>query len=205
LAFQGSFVNILPVNRKFFELNQAADRDLRYGIICSNNPVNFVDPLGLCGDYTGAPDQPLGETTLDLLAFLTPIKIPLIGAVLGKASEYLPSLAKRLIAKGETEIIQRAMSRGELKAIQESGVLSRGGRAGPHYASDAVNTDALRARQRLSLSQTPEVRATIEVPSGVFSSPSRVQPNFGMPGGGMERTAPGDMDIPAKVLDVLGY
>jgi len=97
------------------------------------------------------------------------------------------------------------MSRKELQAIQESAVLSRGGRAGPHHVSDAVNSDALRARQRLSLPQTPEVRATLEVPGGVFSPPARVRPNFNMPGGGMERTAPGELDIPARVLDVLEY
>jgi hypothetical protein len=97
------------------------------------------------------------------------------------------------------------MSRKELQAIEENGVLSRGGRAGPHYVSDAVNSDAFRARQRLSLPQTPEVRVTLEVPRGVFSRPTRVRPDFNMPGGGMERTVPGDLDIPARVLDVREY
>lgn len=104
-----------------------------------------------------------------------------------------------------TEIVQRAMSRGELRAIQGSGVLSRRGRAGSHYVSDAVNSGALRARQRLALPGTPEVRVTLEVPSGIFGPPSRVGPNFGMPGGGMERSAAGSLDIPAKVLDVWNY
>jgi hypothetical protein len=47
---------------------------------------------------------------------------------------------------------------------------------------------------------TPEVRVTMEVPTGVFSSPSPVRPNFGMPGGGMERTATGN--IPVTILRV---
>jgi hypothetical protein len=84
-------------------------------------------------------------------------------------------------------------------------VLSRGGRDGPFHVSDSVNTDALRARQRLSLDQTPEVRATLEVPSGLFSAPSKVQPKFNMPGAGLERTAPGNKDIPVKVINVLEY
>jgi len=111
-----------------------------------------------------------------------------------------------LAAKEGTEIVQRAMSRSELEATRGTGLL-RGGRVGttedPHYVSDAVNSNALRARQRLSLRETPEVRATLEVPKGRFSSPSEVEPMYGMPGGGTERTGTGK--IPAKVLGVDGY
>lgn len=97
------------------------------------------------------------------------------------------------------------MSRAELNAIQEAGVLSRGGRAGPHYVSDAVNSDPLRARQRLSLPGTPEVRVTLEVPLGMFGPPTPVVPNFRMPGGGWERVAPGTFDIPARIVNVFEY
>ena len=103
-----------------------------------------------------------------------------------------------------TERVQRAMSRAELEAIQKSGVLSRGGRAGPHYVSDAINSTANRARQRLALPQTPEVRVTMDVPKGVFSSPSKIKPDFNMPGGGTERTAPGYLDIPVIIQRVDG-
>lgn len=101
-----------------------------------------------------------------------------------------------------SETVQRAMSRIELGAIQNSGVLSRGGRAGPHYVSNAVNSTANRARQRLSLPGAPEVRVTMDVPIGIFSSPSRVKPQFNMPGGGMERIAPGHLDIPVTIRQV---
>lgn len=107
-----------------------------------------------------------------------------------------------LAAKGGTEVVQRAMSRAELAATESSGLL-RGGRSGTHYVSDAVNSTAGRAQQRLALPQTPEVRVTLEVPSGQFSPPSRVQPNFNMPGGGMERTASGN--VPVRVLRVDEY
>jgi hypothetical protein len=125
----------------------------------------------------------------------------------GTASEAQEAVSKkRVTAPNEgTEIVQRAMSRAELKSVQNSGVLSRGGRRGPHYVSDAVNSNALRARQRLSLSRTPEVRVTMEVPQGIFSNPSKVSPKFGMFGGGMERTAPGNLNIPAKIIEVLEY
>ena len=50
----------------------------------------------------------------------------------------------------------------------------------------------------------------MEVPSGVFSQPSKIQPftlpdGKTLPGGGAERTAPGNVDIPARILDTLEY
>ena len=110
----------------------------------------------------------------------------------------------------QTEIVQRAMSRAELQRIKENGILSRDGRLGNHYVSDAVNSTANKARQRLALPVQPEVRATLEVPKGVFSAPTRVQPytlpnGQVLPGGGMERIAPGNIDIPARVINVLYY
>jgi hypothetical protein len=99
----------------------------------------------------------------------------------------------------ETEVVQRWMSEAELKATEDS-LLVRGGRDGTHYVTDSANSDPLRARQRLSLPQTPEVRVDLEVPKGVFSPPTRVDPDFNMPGGGMERTATGN--IPGRVVCV---
>lgn len=105
------------------------------------------------------------------------------------------------------------MLRRELQATIETGLL-RGGKPGIHYVSDAVNHSAKRARLRLALPVEPEVRVRLEVPSGVFSAPTRVQPfdlisrttgeSLGrLPGGGMERTAVGD--IPVRVLKVWEY
>ena len=67
-------------------------------------------------------------------------------------------------AEGSTEVVQRAMSWAEFEATEETGLL-RAGRACVNYLSDFVNSDALRARLRLALLQTPEVRVTMEVPS----------------------------------------
>lgn len=104
-------------------------------------------------------------------------------------------------AGGATEVVQRAMSQAELQATKDTGLL-RGGRVGtaenPHFVSDAVNSDAKRAQQRLALGQAPDVKATLEVPSGTFSAPSKVQPKNGMPGGGTERTATGV--VPVKII-----
>ncbi|MCP4370357.1 MAG: hypothetical protein GY797_19915 [Deltaproteobacteria bacterium] len=76
----------------------------------------------------------------------------------------------------------------------------KGGKEGTHYVTDAANSSAKRARQRLSLDRAPEVRATMEVPAGKFSSPTKIEPKYNMPGGGMERTVKGD--IPAKIKRV---
>jgi len=110
--------------------------------------------------------------------------------------------AARRGARRGSEIVQRAMSQAELKATRSTGLM-RGGRQGTHYVSDAVNSDALRARQRLALPQTPEVRVTMRVPSGRFSTPTRVGADYGMPGGGMQRTASGE--IPVEILRVMEY
>ena len=65
------------------------------------------------------------------------------------------------------------MSKAELEATQKSGML-RGGRDGTHYVTDAANADALRARQRFALPQTPEVRVTMEVPANALSAPAQI-------------------------------
>ncbi len=114
------------------------------------------------------------------------------------------------MARERTEIVQRAMSKAELQNIRQTGLLSRDGRLGNHYVSDAVDSTANRARQRLALPVQPEVRVTIEVPYGVFSSPAKVQPyvlpnGYTLPGGGMERIAPGHLDVPVKIINVLEY
>ena len=71
--------------------------------------------------------------------------------------------------------------------------------------SNAVNSRGNRARERLALPTRPEVRATMEVPDGVFSAPSTVAP-YRLPngtvlqGGGTERTAVGE--VPVRVIRV---
>lgn len=122
-----------------------------------------------------------------------------IGLVGGK-------LVGKLVGKAaKTEKVQRWMSRAELENVRKSG-LFRGGRGGTHHATDAANSNPLRARQRLSLDHTPEVRVELEVPAGRFSQPTRVAPliekgRVTMPGGGMERTAVGD--VPTRVIKVV--
>jgi hypothetical protein len=106
-----------------------------------------------------------------------------------------------------TEVVQRAMSRAELAATQETGLL-RGGREGTHYVSDAVNSSATRAQERLALPVRPDVRVTLEVPFGKFSAPTQVQPfDVGpgqvLPGGGMERTATGQIPVVIVRVDAL--
>ena len=94
------------------------------------------------------------------------------------------------------------MSRAELQATERTGLI-RGGREGTHYVSDNVNTNALRARQRLALPQTPEVRVTLEVPEGAFTPPKLVDPDYMMPGGGMERSGSGA--IACRIIAVQEY
>jgi RHS repeat-associated protein len=120
----------------------------------------------------------------------------------GKIVGFLVKKGQNALGKSgtvETELVERAMSQAELVATQQKG-LTRGGREGATYVSDAVNSSANRARQRLALAQTPEVRVTLEVPKGSFGPPTRVNPKNGMPGRGMERVSPGP--VPARVVGV---
>ncbi|MCH7725029.1 MAG: hypothetical protein IH991_00910, partial [Planctomycetes bacterium] len=126
-------------------------------------------------------------------------------AVLGRVGR-----AVHIPAPKGVETVQRAMSRAELESIQRTGMLSRGGRPGDHFVSPAVNANANRARQRLGLPRQPEVRVTLEVPAGTFTPPSTVRPftlpdGRVLPGGGLERIAPGNLDIPVRIRSVDGF
>ena len=174
------------------------------------------------GNPLGFIDAPVGMVRMPLEAGAA--KLPMVlgkeaeaGAVAGagklaqqgvKAGTEAAASAEKAAAtaKTGTETVQRAMSKAELKATQDTGLL-RGGREGtaenPHFASDAVNSDAKRAQQRLALPKKPEVKVTMETPTGTFSSPSKVEPKNGMPGGGTERTATGK--VPVKITNVDKY
>ena len=157
-----------------------------------------VGESALIGGATGAVLGPIGEA----LAPATRRTVSgMIRGFFGEAEGMAGNVANQAI-KQEIEVVQRAMSRAELEATERTGLI-RGGREGDHFVSDSVNSDALRARQRLSLRQTPEVRATMEVPKGKFSKPTTAEPKYDMPGGGTERTATGN--VPAKILKVHNY
>lgn len=126
------------------------------------------------------------------------------GEKLIKSNEIVEKTAEKVddVIKDGTEIVERAMSKEELKATKETGLL-RGGREGVHNVAPVVNRDALRARQRLALPQTPEARVKMKVPAGKFSKPTKVKPDYNMPGGGFERKATGE--IPVEILEEQIY
>ena len=131
-----------------------------------------------------------------------------VGAVAGHTMmawrELLASKGAGMATKidDRVEIVQRAASRAEVVSVQETGLV-RGGRGGEHFVSPAISNDPLRARQRLSLFETPEVRITMAVPRDAFSLPARVAPANNMPGGGVERVATGP--VPAIILHIYEY
>jgi hypothetical protein len=160
-----------------------------------------VEPSPVDGEMvtnagTGAPLRLVGDVTRErVLANIETTRT-------GNASSNFERFAAQergLVEERETVIVQRWMSRSELEATQKSGLL-RGGRNGTHYVTDAANADLLRARQRLALPHAPEVRVTLRVPKNTLSVPSEIEPAFNMPGGGMERTAIGN--VPVKIIKV---
>ncbi|MEJ7809357.1 MAG: RHS repeat-associated core domain-containing protein [Gemmatimonadaceae bacterium] len=182
------------------------------------DPVNFGDPFGLCKNAKGFLACLWDFAKFEGRGFMAGASMSalpddehgsagwLVGRILGAASGGAAGGVGRAGSLGQAgegvEVVQRAMSRAELEATIETGLV-RGGRAGTHFVSDAVNTSGTRARQRLALANTPEVQATMEVPRGAFSKPSGVEPANGMPGGGMERTATGP--VSARILRVQEY
>lgn len=123
------------------------------------------------------------------------------GKMIGVALQALVGgeMLKAVTTVSKVEKVQRAMSRAELASTESTGLV-RGGRSGTHHVSDAIGNDAKRVRQRLALPQTPEVKVTLEVPKGAFSTGSKVIPRYNMPGGGIERFGTGN--IPARVVKV---
>jgi hypothetical protein len=108
------------------------------------------------------------------------------------------------LAGSGTESVQRVMSRAELTATQETGLLRGGRTTGKHYVTPAASGDALRARQRLALTSTPEVKVTMEISEGIFPNATKVLPANNMPGGGLERFVSGEIKVPVKITNIEG-
>jgi hypothetical protein len=115
-----------------------------------------------------------------------------------------PLLATFNFRSGATETVTRAMSAGELSAIRSTGKLSRGGLDGDIFVtSSTISRKAKRIHQRLALPQKlREVKVDLEVPRRVFSPTTTVDPSNGLKGGGLQRSAPGNYIIPARIKKV---
>lgn len=79
------------------------------------------------------------------------------------------------------------MTEGELKAIQQSGML-RGGNPGKTYFTKDLYKSGAHAQQRLSLPTTPTLRVEFEILNNptMKLNGSKVLPDFSMPGKGAE-------------------
>lgn len=204
---ESDLINPQRFNRYTYSLNNP----YRYYDLDGNTVWDIVD-IGFfahslfrfASDPSWANAGDLGLDTLGLLPLVPSIgSIKVVGKGLSKLDEVVD--VRRGIDSSKTEIIERAMSKAELEATQKTGLLRAGRTKGEHYVTDHANRDALRARQRLALGSTPEVRVQLEVPAGLFPSPTKVGPLNKMPGGGMERSIPGHIKVPVKVKKVRKY
>lgn len=194
----GSFVTPDPASAQY------GSATYTYGVA---NPMVNADPLGLASTDGGSIWDNVKYAAQNIIG-LTPAG-PALQAFRACEGPAKGSCGTDVVAMGiasvvglrglgsfgraatsESEMVQRWMSEAELSATIDTGLV-RGGREGTHYVTDFANHNALRARQRLALPQTPQVRVQLEVPKGAFSVPKSVRPDYNMPGGGLERTASG--------------
>jgi hypothetical protein len=107
------------------------------------------------------------------------------------------------------ETVERAMSRAEVRSIRTNRALFKPRPVAPNaklYVTDNVPNSAREAQRVLALPRKPTYKATLVVPKGAFSAPTPVrpvrQPTRTLPGGGLERTAPGSRIIPVQPASV---
>ena len=120
-----------------------------------------------------------------------------------------PSLVRRggsLSGSTGTQIVERAVSYRELQGMLEKQLrtgtasLRRPVRGqGNIFVANSVPTNATRATRTLALPSPPAYVVRMEVSSKAFPAATRAQPKYGMPGGGLERMAPGTRVIPVRV------
>lgn len=115
---------------------------------------------------------------------------------------------------GNSTVAERAMSRGEFKALVRRGqarpytFLSRDGRSGPHHVTpNQIPANRQTATNLLALPTPPQVAVRLEVPKGAFNPPEVIPPKYGRPGGLLQQTsatgsAPGSAsrDIPVRII-----
>lgn len=173
-----------------------------------NDPVNFTDPQGLFSpldlldvifffdSLDNAIDCPSLQNLFNLgldTAGLLPL-IPSTGA-LRKADDLLKFL-------GDNKTFERVVSEGELRAIEETGLL-RGGREGRNFFTNNASLDAKRAQQRLGLDgPLRDYRVRFEITGDVpVTGPQRAPGgSTGTPGGGREFFT--DQPTPIEIIRV---
>jgi hypothetical protein len=102
------------------------------------------------------------------------------------ASKVSPWTGKEIADKGGGNTF-RYMTEGELKAIQETGLL-RGGREGETFWTKDLYKSAAKAQNRLALPNAPKLRVEFEILNDptLLQNGTKVLPANGMIGGGAE-------------------
>lgn len=103
-----------------------------------------------------------------------------------------------------TETVERAMRREEAQSIRTQKVLMKRDTSRSIYVTNHVPDSAREARRMLALPKKSDFKATLIVPKGAFSPLAPVPPlrrwMRTLPGGGLERSAPGTRIVPAQLI-----
>jgi RHS repeat-associated protein len=165
-----------------------------YGYVL-NDPVNWLDPLGLEQVRNGIIYDDDGNVTgeVGLAApnpFLDPINYAaggLAGLVKGSAAKIAGACLPGSGGSGG-RVFERVMSNAELEATIKTGLL-RGGRQGENFFTNSASLNAKRAQQRLGLDgPLRDVRVRFEIQNNVtvYGPQAAKAGNTGTQGGGIE-------------------
>jgi len=170
----------------------------------NNNPYKYVDPDGRAA-----------ETALDVISLGLSAHAfqndPSLGNGLGLAYDALATAVPFLpagfgiikntgkAAEAAAGVFERVVSKAELEATRETGLL-RGGRAGEHFFTNSASLDAKRAQQRLGLDgplRDHRIRFKITNDVEITGPRPAKAGQSGTPGGGREysTTEPTEVEI----------
>ena len=122
------------------------------------------------------------------------------GAMAGAIVEKAVGMVSTAVSKS----YYRNMSKAELQAVQETGML-RGGRGGETYFTDSNFNSATEAKNRLALPEKPDVQVKFKITNNpeLLKNGTKVDPAYGQNGGGKEYMTRDQVKV--DILNVKEY
>ena len=155
--------------------------------------LNFVLPWRDAKDCAGGDGAACGEAAISVVPFKAG-KIVKVGVAGGSKSA----------AKSEASVLRHYTTSEAAEAISKGGSINPGA-SGKIWLTPDKYASGAEARAKLALNKTPD--GYFEIPTcrvSCPSPPSRVQPYYGQPGGGIEFTTGSSIDVSGLTFRRLG-